>query len=88
MKIEFQCPDLRMVSTPTTDGGLRNHGSSAGEYREEGKPSRRFLLVKEKIFWNPKSAVQTNNGDADHERGDENGSDTGEENDNNGRDDQ
>lgn len=69
-------------SDPSSSGG----GGSAGQEREEAS-RRGLLLIKKEILGNPEGAVSADNGHADHECRNENRSDAGEEDDENGGDD-
>jgi len=79
-------PDLRIPCSDSRGHGWNGSGGSGGA-AEEGEESgglRGILLVEEQIFRHAECTVEANGGDAEHEGGDEDGANTGEEHDEDG----
>ncbi|TKY63567.1 CCR4-associated factor 1 [Spatholobus suberectus] len=66
------------------NGGCGGGGGGSAEEGEESGGLRVLLVVEEQILGDAERAVEANDGDTEHESGDENRANTGEENDEDG----
>lgn len=74
----------RSSDARSDDGGSSAGGGIGGCAAEEGEESGgggSVLLVQKEILWNPKGGVSGDDGESEHESGDEDRSDAGEEDD-------